>query len=137
MVKGSPISLYRVNTNVGINIIPLGSYDILIGMDWLKRHHVVLDCHNKTLTCLDEEGKQSICERNSKAHFYKGDLSPATKDMFSERMSIVCSPCGVVSIVYSPCGADLKYKSAARLEYYSTRISTKEGDRFIYWFCER
>jgi hypothetical protein len=35
------------------------SYDILIVMDWLDKHHVVLDCHNKTLTSLDEEGKQS------------------------------------------------------------------------------
>jgi len=59
MVKGCPISLNGVNINVDMNIIPLGSYDILIGMDWLDQHHVVLDCHNKTFTCLDEEGKQS------------------------------------------------------------------------------
>jgi hypothetical protein len=59
VVRGCPISLNRVNTNVDLNIIPLGSYDILIGMDWLDKHHVVLDCHNKTFTCLDEEGKQS------------------------------------------------------------------------------
>jgi hypothetical protein len=59
MVRGCSISLNRVNTNVDLNIIPLGSYDILIGMDWLDKHHDVLDCHNKTFTCLDEEGKQS------------------------------------------------------------------------------
>jgi hypothetical protein len=41
-----------------VNIIPLGSYDCLIGMDWLEKHHVILDCYNKTITCLDEEGKQ-------------------------------------------------------------------------------
>jgi hypothetical protein len=29
-------------------------------MDWLYQHHVVIDCHNKTFTCLDEEGKLSI-----------------------------------------------------------------------------
>jgi hypothetical protein len=49
-----------VNTNVDLNIISLGYYDILIGMDWLEKHHVVLVCHKKTITCLDEEGKQSI-----------------------------------------------------------------------------
>jgi hypothetical protein len=27
-------------------------------MDWLDKHHVVLDCYNKAFTCLDEEGKQ-------------------------------------------------------------------------------
>ena len=41
-----------------LNIIALGSYDVLIGMDWLDAHHAVLDCHNKNYTCLDEEGTQ-------------------------------------------------------------------------------
>jgi hypothetical protein len=50
MVIGCPIILNGVNTNVDINVIPLGSYDILIGMDWLEKHHVVLDFHNKTFT---------------------------------------------------------------------------------------
>ena len=60
MVKGCSISINGVITSVDLNIIPLESYDILIGMDWLEKHHVVLDCHNKTFTCLDEEGKQII-----------------------------------------------------------------------------
>jgi hypothetical protein len=25
---------------------------------WLEKHHVVLDCYHKTITCLSEEGKQ-------------------------------------------------------------------------------
>jgi hypothetical protein len=60
VVRSCPIDLNGVNTIVDLNIISLGSYDILIGMDWLDKHHVVLDCHNKTFTCLDEEGKQSL-----------------------------------------------------------------------------
>ena len=59
-IKGCPINLNGLSTNANMNIIPLGYYDILIGMDWLDKHHVVLDCHNKTFTCLDEEGKKSI-----------------------------------------------------------------------------
>jgi hypothetical protein len=57
VVIGCPISLNGVNTNVDLNIIPLGSYDILIGMDWLEKYHVVLVFHNNTFTCLDEQGK--------------------------------------------------------------------------------
>ena len=45
-----------------LNIIPLGSYDVLIGMDWLDAHHAVLDCQNKTYTCLYEEGNQVTIE---------------------------------------------------------------------------
>jgi hypothetical protein len=59
MVRGCSISLNRVITNVDLNIIPLGSYDVVIGMDWLDTHHAVLDCNNKTFTCLDEEGKHN------------------------------------------------------------------------------
>jgi hypothetical protein len=36
----------------------MGSYDCLIGMDYLDKHHDVLDCYKKTITCLVEEGKQ-------------------------------------------------------------------------------
>ena len=58
MVIGCSISLNCVNTSVDINSIPLGSYDILIGMDWLDKHQVVLDYHRNTFTCLDGDGKQ-------------------------------------------------------------------------------
>jgi hypothetical protein len=57
MVKSCSISINGVNTMIDLNIIPLGSYDILIGMDWLDKHHVILDCHNKTFTCLDGNGE--------------------------------------------------------------------------------
>jgi hypothetical protein len=59
MVISCSISLNGVNTSTDLNIIPLGSYDVLIWMDWLRKHHVVLDFHNNTFTCLDGNGKQS------------------------------------------------------------------------------
>jgi hypothetical protein len=59
MVRGCSISLNGMNASIDLNIIPLGSYDVLIGMDWLDKHHAILDCHNKTFTCLDGNGKQS------------------------------------------------------------------------------
>ena len=42
-------------TYVDPNVLPLGSYDVLIGMDWLKAHRVKLDCYHKTFECMDEE----------------------------------------------------------------------------------
>jgi len=49
-------------TKAYLNIIPLGSYDFLIGMDWLDRHHDVLDFYNKAFTYLDEEGNLGIVQ---------------------------------------------------------------------------
>jgi hypothetical protein len=45
-----------------LNILPLGSYDCLIGMDWLDQHHALLDCCNKRFTCLDEEGNRKTVQ---------------------------------------------------------------------------
>jgi hypothetical protein len=45
-----------------LNVLPLGSYDYLIGMDWLDQHHAILDCRNKAFTYLDEEGNRKIVQ---------------------------------------------------------------------------
>jgi hypothetical protein len=61
LVKSCPVDMNGLSTKDELNVLPLGSYDCLIGMDWLDQHHAILDCHNKAFTCLDEEGngKQS------------------------------------------------------------------------------
>jgi hypothetical protein len=56
LVKSCSVDMKGMNTKDELNILPLGSSDCLIGMDWLDQHHALLDCHNKRLTCLDEEG---------------------------------------------------------------------------------
>ena len=45
-------------TKEDLNSLSLGSYDCLIGMDWLDQHHAILDYHNKAFNCLDEEGNR-------------------------------------------------------------------------------
>jgi hypothetical protein len=57
MANSCLIGLNGLNTREDLNIFPLGSYDCLIGMDWLDQNHTLLECHNKYFTCLDEEGK--------------------------------------------------------------------------------
>jgi hypothetical protein len=58
LVKYCSVDMKGVSTKAELNILPLGSYDCLIGMDWLDQHHALLDCRNKRFTCLDEEGNQ-------------------------------------------------------------------------------
>jgi predicted aspartyl protease len=50
MVKSCLMDMNGLNTRAYLNIFPLGSYDCLIGMDWLDQHHAILDCHSKTFT---------------------------------------------------------------------------------------
>ena len=47
-------------TCADLNVLPLGSYDILIGMDWLEVHRVKLDYYNKNFECIDEEGNPRV-----------------------------------------------------------------------------
>jgi hypothetical protein len=56
LVKSCSVDMKGMSTKAELNILPLGSYDCLIGMDWLDQHHALLDCCNKRFTCLNEEG---------------------------------------------------------------------------------
>ena len=56
MAKAHPMDMNGLSTREDLKILPLGSYDYLIGMDWLDQHHEVLDCRNQAFTFLDEEG---------------------------------------------------------------------------------
>jgi len=44
------------DTKVNLNVLLLGSYDILICMDWLEKHKVVLNYYEKLFTYKDESG---------------------------------------------------------------------------------
>ena len=56
-VKNCAVTMYQFETSIKLNVLPLGSYDMLIGMDWLEQHRVVLNCFDKTFTCINSDGK--------------------------------------------------------------------------------
>lgn len=41
-----------------LNVFPLGSYGVLIGMDWLEKHWSLVNFKDKTINYMDEEGKR-------------------------------------------------------------------------------
>jgi hypothetical protein len=45
-------------TQATLNILPLGSYDLVIGMERLAFHKTNLDYYNKNLECENEEGRK-------------------------------------------------------------------------------
>jgi hypothetical protein len=47
-------SLDGQNVRTNMNILPLGSYDMIIGMDWLEKHKELLDCYTNTLNYKDD-----------------------------------------------------------------------------------
>ena len=53
MVEKCPLEMDGLVTYADLNVIPLGSYDILIGMNWLEAHRVNIDYFNKTFEFID------------------------------------------------------------------------------------
>ena len=45
-----------MDTTLDLNILPLESYGIFIGMDWLESHITTINCLHKGFDCIDEEG---------------------------------------------------------------------------------
>ena len=44
LVEKCPLVMDGLITCVDLNVLPLGSYNVLIGIDWLEAHRVKLDC---------------------------------------------------------------------------------------------
>ena len=76
-----------------MNVLPPGSYDILIGMDWLEAHTTKLDCYNKTFVCLDEEGNLRVVKGFPKVISGRKYSSNQLKKLCGEMLPVVCSPC--------------------------------------------
>ena len=60
MVEKCPLVMNGLVTCVDLIVLQLGSYDVLIRMDWLEAHRVNIDCYNKTFECMDEEGNPIV-----------------------------------------------------------------------------
>ena len=54
VVEKWPLVMNGLVTCVDLNVLPLSSYDVLIGMDWLEAYRVKLDYYNKNFECMDE-----------------------------------------------------------------------------------
>jgi hypothetical protein len=55
-VTGCILNLGEFVTRANLYVTILGSYDVVIGMDWLESHEVILNCKTKRLSLVDDEG---------------------------------------------------------------------------------
>jgi hypothetical protein len=64
-VTGCALNLGEFVTRVNLYVTILGSYDVVIGMDWLETHEAILNCKTKRLSLVDDEGhRRAIVGRN-------------------------------------------------------------------------
>jgi hypothetical protein len=59
-VTGCALNLGEFVTRVYLYVTILGSYDAVIGRDWLETHEAILNCKMKRLSLVDDEGQRWV-----------------------------------------------------------------------------
>ena len=70
-VRDCAFELNDMPTSTHINVLSLGSYSMLIGVDWLYLHKTKVDCYDKAIECLNDNGKKRILQGNNKLEWLK------------------------------------------------------------------
>ncbi|GKC94501.1 putative reverse transcriptase domain-containing protein [Tanacetum coccineum] len=72
VLRGCTLGLLGHSFNIDLMLVELGSFDVIIGMDWLANHHAVIVCDEKILRIpygdevLMVQGDRSGKEKKSK-----------------------------------------------------------------------
>jgi hypothetical protein len=54
------LNLGEFVTRANLYVTILGSYDVVIGMDWLESHEVILNCKTKWLSLVNDERQRCV-----------------------------------------------------------------------------
>ena len=49
-----------------LNLFPLGSNSVLLGMDWLYLNRIKVDCIDKAIECVDDSGEKRTLQGKKK-----------------------------------------------------------------------
>lgn len=66
-VRQCPIEFNGFFTKENLNMLPLGSYRVLIGMEWLEKQIDVLNCLRETISCVNQDGKTQFIKGITKS----------------------------------------------------------------------
>lgn len=66
-VRACALDLNGIHALAYLNILPLGSYSMLLGMEWLYLHRTKVDCYDKAIECLDDKGEPRVLQGKKKA----------------------------------------------------------------------
>lgn len=59
-VRACQLQIGKTTTLVDLRVTPLGSYGIVLGMDWLYAHRAKMDCSLKKIKCEDDHGSPIV-----------------------------------------------------------------------------
>jgi len=65
-VRACAFELNGMLTTTHLNVLPLGSYSMILGMDWLYLHRTKVDCFDKAIECVDDSGEKRTLKGKKK-----------------------------------------------------------------------
>ena len=57
---GCSLKMGEFVTRANLYVRIVGSYDVVIDMDWLETHEAILNCKTKWLSLVDDEGQRHV-----------------------------------------------------------------------------
>ncbi len=66
-VRASTFYLNGMLTATHLNVLLLESYSVLLGIDWFHLHRTKVDCYDRSIECLDDNGEQRVLKGKKKA----------------------------------------------------------------------
>ena len=66
-VRYCVFDLNGMPTTTHLNVLLLGSYNMLLGMDWLYLHRTKVDCYDKSIECVDDNRGPRVLQGKKKA----------------------------------------------------------------------
>jgi len=66
-VRACALKFNGMSTSTHLNVLSLGSYNMILGMDWLYLHRIKVDYYDKAIECLDENGEHRTLRGKKKA----------------------------------------------------------------------
>jgi hypothetical protein len=88
VIPAYQLMLGEFTTQAPLNVLPLGSYDLLIGMDWLATHKARLDCYHKMH---EQRRKKDNPPGDPKTGLGEENISPANEKVLPKGMSPICN----------------------------------------------
>ena len=65
-MRSCAFDLNGMSTSIHLNVLPLGSYNMPLGMEWLFIHRTKVDCYDKAIQGLDDDGERRILQGKKK-----------------------------------------------------------------------
>jgi hypothetical protein len=91
-VTSCALNLREFVTRVILYVTILGSYDVVIGMDWLESHEAIRNCKTKRSSLVDDEGQRRVIVGQEPGSIPEVHLFLTATEEYVQGVQALCDP---------------------------------------------